>query len=326
MPPVGRVEYDKIQEQSYAILKPLVDNRDADAEEYFRFARLALDLGHYEEALQAVDRSIAKGGQEASKSFLKARALAKLGRVKEAILDGENAAALDLENPEFYAFLANLYFNVDSLRLSKEYIDESLYIAPGWVTALQMKAKVYLKSNNVEEAKPLLYQAIENDKESIESYRLLAQCYLQEPGRLDSAIEVNNKGMQLSKRYAEGLMKNHAEILARLGKTDSALKVYQLMQARPHKEPVLGEMAELYAKNGAFTLASKYFVEQIEERPDLKKFYFRAAENLEYLGRYNDAQEIYLRGQGKFPSDKSFEEAAARMGAKLQVKYRAIEL
>ncbi len=325
MPPVGISNEDKRNQATYDYLTDIIGKGGGEAIHYYKLAEVCLALRKSSEAEEYINQAIAKKNTEATYFFLKAKILKDLGRDAEALIEAESASAMELDTPDFYTFIAGLYLDIDSISLANQYIEESMFIAPDWPENFYLKANTFLRQSNSIEAQKVLYSLPKPAKNSPEFYYLLSKSYLIQEGRLDSAIISVNKGLSLDETDP-GLLFVKARTLQRLGRTDTALVIYEKILDKVPSEAVAGEMADIYLKAGNFTKAAEYFKRQIEETPLEKKFYFSAGYCYERFYENTLAQELYLKAKKTFPDEPEFSVLYDRMTARLESQYRSTSL
>ncbi len=209
--------------------------------------------------------------------------------------------------------MSQLYLEVDSLQLAKEYLVEASLMAPDWNPVLQAKARFYRKSGEVEQSITESRKALFNDRADSQNYLLLAQGFLA-AGRADSARKYTSQGLELTGYRDPLLLLIHADLLVNIGKEDSAIAVYKrALQISPKQQKINIELAEIYMRRGQLTEASRALESYLEMYPSDTTAYLRQGYCFEKLGQWNKAQELYVKASVKFPQNKAINEAKERV-------------
>ena len=309
-------------------LNSVIADNPISGEALFKRAKIFHKLGRHQEALKDVEQASGLEPNNQQLTFLKSQILFKLNQLKESVLTAELAAGAGLESPLFYTHLSKLYLEVDSLNLASQYIDEALKVMPENAEALRIKGSWFLKKDSLGAAVNVLQQALLLDKANPESYDYLAKAYLKSDDRLDSAVQVTERGfLQEGSDENIGLWHNRGKIMERLGKQDSALRVYnKVLEISPKASFVNGDIANIYMQYGNFTKAFETFQLAIDKSSKEKSIYLRAGYCLERLQRYKQAQELYLKAQRVFPGDEDFETSYQRMTSLVERIYRSVDI
>lgn len=292
----------------------------------YRKAKTLFLLNDNEKALKNINRAMKLDAANAAFSFLKSEILYKSGKLKEAIIESKNAAATGFENPLLYSHMAALYIEVDSLTLAEEYINEALIMVPDLTEALRLRGRLEMLTNKLDASLITLQKTLVLNKEQPETYDYLAKTYLK-MNKLDSALIYTKKGFAYATEDNIGLWYNKGKIMERIGKTDSAVIIYnKILSLSPDANFVQEDLGEVYMNNGYFKKAVSAFEKAIEYNPTNKSFYLRAAYCLERLSDFKKAQELYLKAKMKFPAELEFSEGYNRMTYKLERQYRATSI
>jgi tetratricopeptide (TPR) repeat protein len=326
MPPQGQLDVSSLNQISLSSLTNQIDDNPSSHYAYFRRALIYQKTNQDDLALNDINKAISLDPNNSSYTFLKSSILYDQGFLKEALESAEIAATAGLETPLFYTHLAKLYIEIDSIHLAGQYIDEVLTLVPKYDEALRLKGKVEMLQNEFDKSINTFYACLAINNESPETYDYLAKTYLQ-LGKLDSASYATKLGFKYAKEDNIGLWYNKGKIMERLGKTDTALIIYdKVLKLDPSASYVYNDKATIYMNQGSFTLAVAALEKAIESMPNEKSNYLRAGYCLERLASFNKAQEIYLKAKTKFPGDQEFVESFNRMTYKLERQYRAISI
>ncbi len=325
MPSIGTARDSDTGSQDLMHLNTLIDENALAAEAYFKRAKL-FSLSQSEKALVDINQALALEPNAPAYLFLKSRILKYLKNNTEALQTAESAGAAGLDSPIFYVHLAQLYLDLDSLVMAKEYIDEALNMVPNLNEALLVKANLQIRSERSENALWTLKEALILDAKNPDTYDLLAKAYL-DLGKLDSAYRNNERGHKLIKTQHPGLLYNKAKIWERLGRTDSAITNYnRLIVISPDLEAPHIDIAEIYLRKSYFNRAYSSFEKAIKKSPNQKSIYLRAGYCLERLSKFKDAQEFYLKAKTKFPEDEAILAAFEKMTNRVQRQYRSTNI
>ncbi|MGR3809182.1 tetratricopeptide repeat protein [Jiulongibacter sp. NS-SX5] len=289
-------------------------NGNLGAGELFKLAEVQLELNNPNDALEAIEEAIRLRNTDSRYYFLKSKVLSGLDREEEALMVAEEASAMELETPEFYSYIAELYINKQDSLKAEEYLKEALFLAPGWEEALIQDARLDLLNNRPYTAQNTLVKLYKEQSRDPQVYYLMSKSLLDQNAQLDSALHMTRVGLTIDPNNGD-LMFSMGRIMTRLGKLDSAIHSYEKAVTLGTSEPANGEIGESYLRYQNLTKASEYFLKQIELTPEQKKFYFRAGYCLERLGRFKQAQELYTKAYTRFPEDTDLSTSKLRLDA-----------
>ncbi|AWV98561.1 tetratricopeptide repeat protein [Arcticibacterium luteifluviistationis] len=325
---IGEVSIAHQDSLSLDRLNSIIADNPIAGEALFKRSKILFKLNRYKEALNDVEQASGLQPNNQQLTFLKSQILLKLNQVEQSILTAEIAAGSGFESPLFYTHLSKLYLEVDSFNLASQYIEEAVKMMPQNAEALRVKGNLFLKKDSLSLALNILNKALTLDDENPESYDYLAKAYLKETGRLDSAVKITEKGfLQAGAENNIGLWHNRGKIMERLGKQDSALRVYRkILEISPESSFVNADIADIFIHFGNFTKAFETLELEIDKSSKKKSIYLRAGYCLERLQRYKQAQELYLKAQRVFPGDKDFEASYNRMTSLVERVYRSVDI
>ena len=321
MPQVGFSESWWNDAEAIDKLKKQVEDEPSNAELHYRLARLFFSSSDLETALTEINKALELESLNADYSLLKARILHRKGNLNEAISEAENAQSLEADDPSFYSFMSELYLEMDSLKLAEEYLNEANLMAGDWMPVVQAKARLSMAKGDLDGSIGYAKKALEQSNMDPSNYYLLGDAYLA-AGRLDSAGQYIRRGLNLTDNADGSLLTLQAELLNRMGKTDSAIAVYQSVigQNRNNKK-AFKELADLLIRKGNFDAAEKTSAEFIRLYPADTAMYLQQGYCLERLGRLNQAQELYVKASVRFPDSKEISEAKDRINGRLTRTY-----
>jgi len=324
MPLLGQLDVSNLNQTSLSSLTNRIANNPSSHYAYFRRALIYQKTHQNELALKDINKALSLDPINTSYTFLKSSIQYELGFLKEALESAEIAANAGLGTPLFYTHLAKLYIETDSLHLAGQYIDEVLILVPKLDDALRLKGKIQMLENEFDKSLMTLYECLLINNQSPETYDYLAKTFLK-IGKLDSAAHATKLGFKYAESDNVGLWYNKGKIMERLGKTDSALVIYnKVLKLDPNANYVYSDKGTIYMNQGSFSHAVAAFENAMDKMPNEKSHYLRAGYCLERLASYNKAQEIYLKAKTRFPADPEFAESFNRMTYKLERQYRAI--
>lgn len=325
---IGEISIAHQDSLNLSKLNSIILDNPISGEALFKRAKILHKLGRQQEALKDIEQASGLAPNNQQFTFLKSQILYRLGQLDESVLTAELAAGAGLESPLFYTHLSKLYLEVDSLNLALQYVDEALKVMPENTEALRIKGNWFLKKDSIGAAVDMLHQALLLDEHNPDSYDYLAKAYLKSDGRLDSAVKITERGfLQVGSEDHVGLWYNRGKIMQRLGKLDSALRVYnKIIVMAPEETDVNGDLANIYMQYGNFTKAYQTFQLAIDKSSKEKSIYLRAGYCLERLQRYKEAQELYLKAKRIFPDDEEFETSYQRMTSLVERVYRSVDI
>jgi arylsulfatase A-like enzyme/Tfp pilus assembly protein PilF len=239
---------------------------------------------------------------------LQSRALAKLGRLDEAIDAAKQGLRLSPNTASLAVTVANLSLELGRLDDAEAHAKLVLKQTPH--DAHEVLARVALRRKDFAKARQEANAAFDNERNRPGNLMLLGQISLEE-GKVDDALRLFDQtaAMLQSTHRAplERLNFFRGDALARLGRSDEAEAAFlQEIKAFPSDPQSYKNLILLYAVE-ARTDAATQLIFQLEKVAPTPPSYIAIAETLKTIGDRNGSRFWASRGLSKFPKDRQLQ-------------------
>lgn len=202
-----------------------------------------IDNSLYEEALSFLTRMLEKY-QDVNLVFLKSKVLYLQGQFDEAIEDLTSIIAEDSDHWESYELLGEIYRILNQPEVSENYYFKATSLNPRAIQSWLGRGKLALQRGEYQVAILSFETYLRINKEDIEVWRLLAQCYKEIENFL-SAIDAYNEAIEIDPTNQE-LYEELGDLYEFMGHHDIAKEKY--LQALQVEEKTRSINTNLYNK------------------------------------------------------------------------------
>lgn len=264
-------------------------------------AQIALEIGEYEQALEAADSLLALDSRSAEAHNLRGIALRRLGRVDEAVAAYREVLA---RRPGFASGYHNLALALDRLGRLDEAVsayERAVAFDPAHVTSLSNLARLHARRGESGKALACARRALEVDPDFAEAGVNLAMAHLA-ADQPDPAEQAARRAVAERPRLAEAHEALGAALLAQ-GRTAEAAASFETAAGLSSEEPRFRhQLAVAYLAQAREELgrgrtgeALEAFGKAMAAEPDGADVVSEVAEGYFRLGRRLEAREVYRR-------------------------------
>lgn len=318
-------------DEAIAVLRSCVET--GDTWQLVSLAYALVDRSRFNEAVDAANEATRLFPDFALAHAALASALCNLGRFDEAEAAARASLALDPGSAHAWAGLGNLHWNLEKWSAAEAAFRRALSINPGSPSVLLNLGRVLSKQGKTEEAEELFRQAIEVDPKSPHPYLQLGTM-MADRRDLQAAEAFHRKAVEVDPESAEArtslgftLLKTgkflEAEAECRLAidldptfvwpyqALGSALRLQgEVTEAEavlrrgialdPKYVGLITELAILLSNAGRLADAAPYFKTAADLAPSASS-YANLGTIYGYLGKPEDAEEVYREGLKRWP-------------------------
>lgn len=225
-----------------------------------------LSGGHADEALQAVDRALAKDPERATLHELRGVVLLRLARQDDAQAAFEKALALDADNARALTGLAELAFGRGDAAKALELYDEAARANPADIAPVYAAAQLALATNDRASAEQRLEEVIRRDPGHAAARNDLAWLLAQSGENLDRALSLAQLAYQMdaSPDIADTLGWVHLQ----RGENQAASELFETaLAARPDAASIRYHLGLALARQGEEQRALEALRKALEAGP-----------------------------------------------------------
>jgi tetratricopeptide (TPR) repeat protein len=276
--------------EGYKPKKPI----SQDASALVNKAKALLDLGRYDEALQASENAIELDPDYAIAWNNKGAALINLHRYDEALQALEKAIELDPTYEKAWsnkaAALIDLHRYDEALQASEKAIKQKPYYAKAW----NNKADSLFNLGRIDEALKASEKAIELDPTYENSWNEKA-VVLNNLGRYDEAFQAAERAIELKPTFAKAWL-NKGMALLNQGKYDQAVKAFdEAIRLDPNYDMAWNNKGWTLYKQGKYDEALQAYDKAVEINPKFAKAWNNIGTALSALHRDAEADAAFAK-------------------------------
>lgn len=178
-----------------------------------------------------------------------------------------------------------------ALEVAEKAINADPYNPLGWA----IKGMAYEWLGEIDNALPLLYQALELDSDNAVALSFLAEAYM-DSGKPFDAQELVDRALELDPTDYN-VQRNYGYVAEYSGDTAAAIQAYErARQLAPTRAYIIFNLVDLYVRDGEYDTAVGLLNNVIERNPENAGAYAKQAQVLlTYLGEQGQARDIAER-------------------------------
>lgn len=316
IPPLPQAFASKRHEAAIALLTDALDDNPRSHEILFKRASIFLNDGRSQEALADIENAISIRGNIGKYYLVKAHVLRSLNRLTDALESAGKAEILNVETPELYTLLGDLYQSDRQYPKALAYLNQSLQITPDNGEAYYYKGLIAAKQVDTTMALSLLQQSLTLKPSFLFSYQMLSEIHNQLK-EYPTALYYSKKGLSFHPKnsqlyYLQGLT------YQRTWRIDSALICYrQAVKFQPNHVQANFNAGLLYFKMGDLVAALRYFEQTLKANDKAPLINYFIGQCMEYLGRAEEAKNFYEFAMKQSPADYKAQSGYWRMVGRL---------
>jgi len=224
---VSRTQLSATREEGIRDLESIVLNDPKNSQIDLALVSAYIGNGDYDHAIAAAT-TMAKNQPDSSLPLtLRGAAQLAKGDDQKARTDFESALVKNADFIPAVLYLAELNMQADKADESRRLLDAVLLRNPSDLSALIVRAKIEIRSNNPTAAIPFLEKAISYNPTKVEPRMEMMRLQIV-LGEIDKASQTA-KDLALTQSTDPAVVNNAARALLQMGKTDDALTLYRQM-------------------------------------------------------------------------------------------------
>lgn len=183
-------------------------------ESYLLLADIHVELEQYEEALSTFNVAMVYGSRFPCLYMSWGNAFIRMKNYKDALEKYLYAMELNEEkvSDELYSKIAECYYMTEDYENAELYVAKTINISPDNPLVNKIRAQLYMREQNYEQAIDILKKTSEASSQKPESFKLLARCYraIGQNSSVDEfylkSIDYDSKNLATQLEYAEYLV------------------------------------------------------------------------------------------------------------------------
>ncbi len=222
---------------------------------------------------------------------------------------------LDRRNQMISIFLGTGYAYSETPETNLRWADRALRYFPDSASARLIQAKAYQKMGDLQKASEKIVQALENEKEPLNSINYLHACKdMAEMGKLEEAEKYIQKLIEAAPLYVEARFAQ-GEIKTSLGKKDEAIEIFrEILREFPRSAGAMLNLGVLLFEKGNYSEAENLLLSaanilRVQPEPYQwlteiyiqKKEWKKARKMLELYQKYGGEGEAYQELSHRIP-------------------------
>lgn len=307
---------------SLTVVNQIIDEEPENAEAYYRRAELLLQQNKANNALASIRKALEINDSDPLYFLTSAKVHLLKGQNREAFSDAKKALQYGVKSVELYEILAQASLNSNYYTDALLYSDSALALAPRNPYNYLMKGKALAARTDTATAEAQFLKSLEFGGLESDVYEALVDMYMNTENFRKAGFYMD-KNLSFQKgKISDRLMFQQAQILQRIGETDSATAIlyriqdsdlvdrfafnrefmqlfYQeklydsanfyadhMLELRPNDKEALITQARIYDNRKSYQQAIKKYEETLEKDSlQQPKLYKLANEELDYLRR-----------------------------------------
>ncbi len=316
IPPVP-FQTDSIQNASaLEALMGAIRSNPSVAENYYKRAVVFHRMGELKRALDDINRADKLKQNTGKYMYLKALILRDQGAISDAFRAAQTAEILNIETPELYLLLGDLYQREKDYLMSKRYIAKALEISPKEGEAFYYLGTLAARRGDTATAIVQMNQAIRL-KPSLQVAYFTLPHILSNRNLYDSALVINRKGLKYFPKNPD-LYVARGQIFSKINGLDSAMKSFEkAFNLDEERVELLTNSAEIYRKRKYYTKALQYYQKVLDAKPELKRIRYSMALIYEEMKAFTKAEEYLKEEVKENPDDTEVIMALNRVASRL---------
>ena len=265
--------------------------------------QLLLSENKYEEAIEAIDKSLEVNPGDNIALTIKGNALANLGSHEEALEVFNKALEIDPNNNFTLTVKGNALVNIGKYEEALEVFNKALEINPDNDYTLISKGNALADIGKYEEALEVFNKALGIDPNN--AYTLLNKgVVLADIGEYEEALEVFNKSLKINPNNDYTLI-NKGNALADIGEYEEALEVFnKALEINPNNDFILTIKGDALANLGKHEEALEVFNKALKTNPNNDYALIIKGLVLGILEKYEQAIETFNMALEIDPNDE----------------------
>jgi len=292
IPPVPEVYEAARKAAAIAFLTDAIDASPNSPENYYKRAILYLENKKINEALEDINNAINLKPNVGNYFQAKSLILRDSQQPKLALEAASKAEVLNVDSPELYTLLGDLYQQVGQYEKSNAYLKKAIQISPNNGETYFYQAEIAAKMADTTTALGLYQKTLALKPSFLPGYLKLIQ------------VHTNLKQYDLALFYSVEAIKYHPKSAAlffqrgntfqRAWKMDSAVMSYnKAISLDTNFVQASFSIGLIYFKTRAYRLALPFFERTLKTTPTYPNAKFFVAQCLEYTGEYFRAEDLY---------------------------------
>lgn len=273
-------------------LTNVINNTANSSDAYYKRSLLYMEDERYNEALNDINDAINIKPNIGSYFQAKAVILRAFSHPREALAAASRAEALNIESPELFTLLGDLYQQIGQYNKARLYLRKALQVSPNNGETYFYQGEIAAKQGDTTNALQLYQVTLTLKPSFVPAYLKLMDVHtaLKE---YDLALFYGNEALKYKPKNAE-IYFRRGITFHRVWRTDSALvsfkKAVQLDSSMAKASFYAGI---IYFKSHAFKLALPYFEHTFKRNAKYPDVRFYVAQCLEYTGQFEEAEKLY---------------------------------
>lgn len=293
IPPPYTVDFEQRKvDDRLAFLTDCIRRKIDLAGSYYKRARIYLEKGEYEQALDDANRSIATRDNVGEYYLLRGIVNRELNRLDAARLDAERAEALQQKSPALYVLMADILQENKKYNESARYIKGVLALAPYDASVYYVQGMLQMKTGDTLAGLNSVEKALDLNPRFYRAYQPASNLYIRR-GDYENGRRILLNGLKNFPSSPE-LMLGLARLYADHSQPDSSLLFYaQAIRTNKDDLDIPAEMATVYIKSRNYGAALGIYEDIQRKKQDYPSIHYLIGFCQEKLWRLNTARSYY---------------------------------
>lgn len=292
IPPVPEVTEKARRDAAIAFLTDAIDAAPNSSENYYKRSLLLLENEKIKEALEDINNAISIKPNIGNYFQAKALILRASGEPRLALEAASKAEVLNIESPELFTLLGDLYQQLRQFGTARSYLRKALQISPNNGETYFYQGEIAAKTADTVTALALYQQTLGLKPSFLPAYLKLIQVHTNLK-QYDMALLYSHEALKYHPKSAS-LYFQRGNTYQRAWKFDSAVHCYgKAILLDSNFVDASFSAGIIYFKTRSFKLALPYFERTFRHNPKYPDARYYVAQCLEYTGEYEKAEEYY---------------------------------
>ncbi|WP_341295903.1 tetratricopeptide repeat protein [Catalinimonas locisalis] len=255
------------------VVNEIIDEEPDNAEAYYRRAELLLKQNKSNNALASIRKALELNDEDPLYHLTSAKVHLQKGQNREAFNDAKAALRFGGASVELYEILAQASLNSNYYTDALLYSDSALALAPKNPYNYLMKGKALASRKDTASAETQLLKSLEFGAAKADVYEALVDMYMNTQSYQKARMYMDKNLASQQGNISDRLLFQQAQILQRVGNTDSASAIfYKIKDSGKIDQFLLNkELMQLYYQKNWYDSADYYANQMLGSRPNDKE-------------------------------------------------------